>query len=36
MTRRALILCQEAIHNVSTGLGRMDVCERAFCRLFVS
>ena len=28
------MLCLEVMHNVSMRLGRMDVLERAFCRLF--
>ena len=34
-TRRALMLCLEVMHNVSMRLGRMDMRERAFCRLFI-
>jgi hypothetical protein len=29
------MLCLEVMHNVSMRLGRMDVLERAFCRLFL-
>jgi hypothetical protein len=28
------MLCLEGMHNVSMWLGRMDVRERGFCRLF--
>jgi hypothetical protein len=28
------MLCLEAMHNISTRLGRIDVRERGFCRLF--
>jgi hypothetical protein len=29
------MLCLEVMHNVSMRLGRMDVVERAFCRLLL-
>jgi hypothetical protein len=35
LTRRALMLCLDAMHSVSMLLGRVDVLERAFCRLFI-
>ena len=34
LTRRALMLCLEATHNVSMRPSRMDVRERAICRFF--
>jgi hypothetical protein len=35
LTRKALMLCLEVMHNVSMRLGRTDVRERAICRLFI-